>query len=148
MKSFFKKRNCMRSANSTQHEKGQDHGGTATATVLAMHHNTAVLLQVRVHQASVIHQQFNVTPCLASVDKTVVGEGHGIVNRYGFGHIQQRGIVANEKPFNPLGCAKTLTIDTVNDATCEWIDDSEKFGVGFVNAVRSCSFVGHGLPVL
>ena len=133
----------MRSANSTQHEKCQDHGGTATATVLAMHNNTAVLHQVRVHQASVIHQQFNVTPCLVIVDKTVVGKGHGVVDRYCFGHVQQGGVVANEKPFNPLGCAKTQTIDTVNDATCEWIDDSEIFRVGFVNAVRSCSLGGH-----
>ena len=133
----------MRSANSTQHEKCQDHGGTATATVLAMHHNTAVLHQVRVHQASVIHQQFNVTPCLVIVDKTVVGKGHGVVDRDCFGHVEQRDVVVNEKSFNPSGCAKTRTIDTVNDATCEWIDYSEKFGVGFVDAVRSGSFVGH-----
>ena len=118
----------MRSANSTQHEKGQDHGGTATATVLAMDNNTAVLFQVRVHQACIIHQQFNVTPCLVVVDKTVVCEGHGVVDRDCFGHVEQRDIAAaNEKSFNPLGCAKTQTIDTVNDATCEWIDYSEKF---------------------
>ena len=78
----------MRSADSTQHEKGQDHGGTTTATVLAMHHHTAVLYQVRVHQASVIHQQFNVTPCLVIVDKTVVREGHGVVDRDCFGHVE------------------------------------------------------------
>ena len=148
MKGFFEKRNRMRSANASQHEECQNHRRTATATVLAMHHNTAVLFQVRVHQASVIHQQFNVTPCLASVDKAIVGKGHGIVDGYCFRHVEQRDVVANEKSFNPLGCAQTQTIDTVNDATCEWIDDSEKFRVGFMNAVRSCSFVGHGSPAV
>jgi len=138
----------MRSLNPSQYEERQDHRGAATATVLAMHNHTAVLLQVRVHQASVIHQQFNVTPCLVVVDKTVVGEGHGVVDRDCFGHVEQRDVVVNEKSFNPSGCAKTRTIDTVNDATCEGIDDPEKFGVGFMNAVRSRSFVGHGSPAV
>ena len=137
----------MRSFNPSQHEKCQDNSGTATATILAMHDNTAVLFQVRVHQASIIHQQFNVTSCLFGVDESVVCECLCIVDWFCFGHIKQRSIVTNEKPFNPLGCAKTQTIDTVNDATCEWIYDSEKFGVGFVNAVGSCS-VGHVFPTL
>ena len=133
----------MRSANASQHEKSQDDRGTATAAHLAMDNNTAVSFQVRVHQASVIHQQFHVPPCLVVVDKTVVCKGHGVVDRYCFGHVKYRNVVANEKSFHPLGCAKTRTIDTVNDATCEGIDYSEKFRVGFRSAVRSCSLGGH-----